>query len=104
MFALQIIGVIVFLLGVIVMTIASIGLMRFKNNFTLLHIASLSDMFGVPLAMIGMTLLLLSQEVYSLAMKVFLLVMLLFICVPIGGYIVAKIIYFIDHENHKTSR
>jgi multisubunit Na+/H+ antiporter MnhG subunit len=92
------ISIVLIVVGITISAAITIGIVRFGNNFTILHIISANDMLALPLILLGCCGILTSQAQYATAAKVLLLIILLYIANPISGYIMAKLLYF----NKKT--
>ena len=70
-----------------------IGILRFKNQFTFLHIAAVNDMFCVPLMGAGCLFYLCHVGLYFVALKAFLLLVFFMVSNPIVSYCMAKILH-----------
>jgi multicomponent Na+:H+ antiporter subunit G len=89
------------LLGVFFMITSIIGLIRIKDDYQMLHIAAINDMLGVPLFLGGLSGLCFINLQNILAIKIILLIVATYIVTPISGYIIIKILYFLNNKIDK---
>jgi multicomponent Na+:H+ antiporter subunit G len=92
------IGYIFLCFGVFLTTTAMLGLSRFDNIYTRVHIATINDMFGIPIAIFGTALLFLGLNDIFTAVKLCIGIVIWYIIAPISNYIVIKMIYFYNNE------
>lgn len=86
-------SVFLMIVAVVITGMVVVGVIRIENNYTFIHIASVSDAFIVPLMMVAIALLLFALEYSFEGLKVLLLMFITYMMNLINSYIVIKVIY-----------
>ena len=81
-----------------------LGFARFDNIDTRIHISTINDMLGIPLAIVGTSCLFFGIGEYFMAIKLFFGVMLWYIIAPVTSYILIKIVHFYYNPEDTVSR
>lgn len=87
-------GYIFIIIGVFLVFTVVIGLIRFRNIFTQIHISTVHDMLAFPMIILGSSLLFFSYGNYKIGMKLILAIIIWYMVAPITSYIIIKIAYF----------
>ena len=90
----EIIGYILIGLGIFLTATTMLGFARFENIYTRIHISTVNDMLGIPLAIIGTACLFMHIHDIQNAIKLLFAVILWYIIAPVTSYIIIKITYF----------
>ena len=90
----EIIGYILIGLGIFLTATTMLGFARFENIYTRIHISTVNDMLGIPLAIIGTACLFMHINDMQNALKLLFAVILWYIIAPVTSYIIIKITYF----------
>lgn len=80
--------------GIFLTITTMIGFSRFNDIYVRIHISSVNDMFGIPIAIVGTAFLFFGLNDIFTAVKLCLSVVIWYIVAPISSYIVIKTIYF----------
>jgi len=92
------IGSLFILLGAFFVISGMVGLVRFPDTFTKLHAASVTEVIGIPLALIGLAM---TQNTLFAAAKVLILIPIIWIVGPVASHALAKAAYKArEEENH----
>ncbi|NUY39437.1 cation:proton antiporter [Wolbachia endosymbiont of Litomosoides brasiliensis] len=84
------IGSIFIFLGICLVTISTIGVIRFTDFYTRLHAAGITDSSGAMLLLIGLTL----QNEFSVnTVKIILLIFIIWVANSTNSYILARTYY-----------
>lgn len=92
-------GYILIATGIVFNIITLVGLIRIENVYNQLHIASVADMFGVPLCLLGCSLVAVEFDMYSAAFKIILLIVAMYLLNPVNTYAIVKTAYFYNKKN-----
>ncbi len=93
-----ILGHIFITLGIFLTITTMIGFARFDNIYTRIHIATINDMLGIPLAIFGTSCLFMYLNDIQNAIKLFLSIIVWYTIAPVSSYIIIKIVYFYQNE------
>ena len=91
---LEITGIILIALSLASAVSVAVGMIRSKNSYTLIHIASVSDAIGIAFSLFGAALIMFSKNMSFEARKVLLLLLFVYIMNPLCSYAFAKVLYF----------
>ena len=75
------------LAGSLFILIASIGLIRFKDLYSRMHVTTKASSFGIMLILIGVSLYLNIGEVY---LKAFFVILFVYLTAPLAAHSIAK--------------
>ncbi|MCB2222034.1 MAG: monovalent cation/H(+) antiporter subunit G [Bacteroidetes bacterium] len=75
------------LAGSLFILIASIGLIRFKDIYSRMHVTTKASSFGIMLILIGVSLYLNIGEVY---LKAFFVIIFVYLTAPLAAHSIAK--------------
>jgi len=75
------------LAGTLFILIASIGLIRFKDIYSRMHVTTKASSFGIMLILIGVSLYLNIGEVY---LKAFFVILFVYLTAPLAAHSIAK--------------
>lgn len=100
----EILGYILIGIGIFLTATTMLGFARFDNIYTRIHIGTMNDMLGIPLAILGTACLFMHIHDVQNAIKLLFAVILWYIIAPITSYIIIKIVYFYkrDEENENA--
>lgn len=93
-FVFRIIGWIFIGCGLFLTATSMLGFTRFSDIYSRIHIATINDMLGVPLAIIGTAFMFLSVHDTFTFIKLLFAVVIWYITAPITSYIIIKITHF----------
>lgn len=88
------IGYILIGAGIFLTATTMLGFARFDNIYTRIHISTMNDMLGIPLAILGTAFLFLSINDTFTAVKLMFAIIVWYIMAPVTSYIIIKIVYF----------
>lgn len=91
------IGSLFILLGSFFVITGMMGLIRFPDTFTKLHAASVSEVVGIPLALIGLAM---AQHSFFAAAKILILIPIIWIIGPVASHALSKAAYN-EKNKHK---
>lgn len=97
---LHIIGSLFILLGAFFIISGMVGLVRFPDTFTKLHASSVTEVIGIPLALIGLAL---TQGTLFAATKILILIPIIWIIGPVASHALAKAAYKAKEEDTPPS-
>ena len=92
----NVLTIIFLLLGFACFVASTLGVYRFKDFYSRLHAAGISEACGLVLCSIG---LLIHQGLNITGLKIFLIFFAVFLTSPIGTHIIVKVAY----KNHKEN-
>jgi multicomponent Na+:H+ antiporter subunit G len=78
---------ILILAGSLFVLIASIGLIRFKDLYSRMHVTTKASSFGIMLILIGVSFYLNISEVY---LKAFFVIIFIYLTAPLAAHSIAK--------------
>ena len=84
------IGALFILLGAFFIISGMVGLVRFPDTFTKLHASSVTEVVGVPLALIGLAMI---QTTFFAAAKILVLIPIIWIIGPVAQHALSKAAY-----------
>ncbi len=85
-------------LGIFLTMSVMLGLCRFNDIYTRIHITTINDMLGIPVTILGTASLFLGLGNVFTAIKLCIGVVIWYIVAPISNYIIIKMIYFYNDE------
>ncbi len=91
-------GYILIATGIVFNIITLVGLIRIENVYNQLHIASVSDMFGVPLCLLGCIFVAIDFEMFSVVFKIIFLIITMYLLNPMNTYAIVKTAYFYNKK------
>ena len=80
--------------GIFLTITTMLGFARFDNIYTQIHISTINDMLGIPLAILGTSLLFFHLNDNMNGIKLLFAVILWYIITPVSSYIIIKITHF----------
>lgn len=90
-------------IGMFLTITTMLGFARFDDVYTRIHISSINDMLGIPVAIIGTSFLFFGLGDIFTAIKLCLGAIIWYIVTPITSYFLIKIVYFYkENENNKN--
>ena len=81
-------------IGIFLTITTMLGFARFDNIYTQIHISTINDMLGIPLAILGTSLLFFHLNDNMNGIKLLFAVILWYIITPVSSYIIIKITHF----------
>ena len=84
------IGSLFILLGAFFIISGMVGLVRFPDTFTKLHASSVTEVVGIPLALLGLAM---TQSTLFAAAKILILIPIIWIIGPVASHALAKAAY-----------
>ncbi len=84
------IGSLFILLGAFFIISGLVGLVRFPDTFTKLHASSVTEVVGIPLALIGLAM---TQATFFAAAKILVLIPIIWIIGPVAQHVLSKAAY-----------
>ena len=92
-------GYILLSLGFFLTFTTILGFARFTNVYTRIHIGTINDMLGIPLAMLGVASLFAGLGDFFTAIKLCVGILVWYITTPITSYMIIKIVYFYSEKD-----
>ncbi len=93
------IGYILLSLGFFLTLTTMLGFARFTNVYTRIHIGTINDMLGIPLAILGIASLFAGLGDFFTAIKMCVGIIIWYITTPITSYMIIRIAYFYSNKD-----
>ena len=93
------IGYILLSLGFFLTLTTILGFARFTNVYTRIHIGTINDMLGIPLAILGVASLFAGLGDFFTAIKMCVGIIIWYITTPITSYMIIRIAYFYSNKD-----
>lgn len=81
-------------IGIFLTITTMIGFSRFDNIYTRIHVSTINDMLGIPMAILGTAFLFLDVGDKFTFVKLIFATVIWYIVAPVTNYIIIKITYF----------
>jgi len=89
------IGYVIISIGIFFAITSAVGLFRFRDPYSSLHVTSVNDMLAVPLILLGTGLLMYYDGLVSAGNKTIVAIISIYIAAPVSSYVMVKICYFV---------